>query len=508
MPERELAGLAGGGGDEHLVGGDVLDPPRARAEHEHVADPGLVDHLLVELADPARVPADWLALRRGQEDAEQAPVGDGAAAGHREPLGRRAGRAASRSSGPRPAAAAARRTRRSDSGRPACRARPRAPAGSARRTARPGGPVRSSSVTSQSSIAVIATICWASTSSGLRGIRSSSISPPCIRRATTAACDQVALVLREDHAPGHVADVVPGPAGALQAAGHRGRRLDLDDQVDRAHVDAELQAGRGHHGGQPAGLQRLLDLGPLLPGDRAVVGPGHLGRRAAGGPGLGHELGRPGELAEPGRRRPAAPVRRAPRPARSAGRRAARPAAASWRTRSWTGAARSGRAPVPRRAARSSGAAPARPGFPAGPPSPGRSCPRPAPRSGGRAASAGRGGDGDRPGAAEEPATASAGRTVADRPMRCAGRAAGLQRRPAARATAPDARRASPASACTSSTMTVSTPRSTSRALDVSSRNSDSGVVIRMSGGFAASLRRSSGCGVPGADADPDVRRA
>ncbi len=53
--------------------------------------------------------------------------------------------------------------------------------GAARRT------VRSSSVTSQSSIAVIATICWASTSSGLRGIRSSSISPPCIRFATTVA---------------------------------------------------------------------------------------------------------------------------------------------------------------------------------------------------------------------------------------------------------------------------------------------------------------------------------
>ena len=39
---------------------------------------------------------------------------------------------------------------------------------------------------SQSSIAVIATICWASTSSGLRGTRSSSIRPSRIRCATTA----------------------------------------------------------------------------------------------------------------------------------------------------------------------------------------------------------------------------------------------------------------------------------------------------------------------------------
>ncbi len=49
-----------------------------------------------------------------------------------------------------------------------------------------------------------------------------------------------------------------------------------------------------------------------------------------------------------------------------------------------------------------------------------------------------------------------------------------------------------PASACTSSTMTVSTLRRTSRAAEVSSRNSDSGVVIRISGGWADSLRRSS----------------
>ncbi len=63
-----------------------------------------------------------------------------------------------------------------------------------------------------------------------------------------------------------------------------------------------------------------------------------------------------------------------------------------------------------------------------------------------------------------------------------------------------------PASACTSSTMTVSTLRSASRACEVSSRNSDSGVVIRMSGGcrgqLAALVRR----GVAGAHADPDVR--
>ena len=39
VPERQLARLAGRGRDQHAVRRDVLDPPRAGAEHEHVADP-------------------------------------------------------------------------------------------------------------------------------------------------------------------------------------------------------------------------------------------------------------------------------------------------------------------------------------------------------------------------------------------------------------------------------------------------------------------------------------
>ena len=82
LPERQPAGDAGRGGDQHPVVGDVLDPPAGRAEREDVADPGLVDHLLVELADPLAG-----ALAADQEDPEQPAVGDGAAAGDREPLG-------------------------------------------------------------------------------------------------------------------------------------------------------------------------------------------------------------------------------------------------------------------------------------------------------------------------------------------------------------------------------------------------------------------------------------
>jgi hypothetical protein len=34
---------------------------------------------------------------------------------------------------------------------------------------------------------------------------------------------------------------VSAAADALQSAGDRGRRLDLDHQIDRAHVDAKLE---------------------------------------------------------------------------------------------------------------------------------------------------------------------------------------------------------------------------------------------------------------------------
>ena len=88
-------------------------------------------------------------------------------------------------------------------------------------------------------------------------------------------------------------------------------------------------------------------------------------------------------------------------------------------------------------------------------------------------------------------ATSSTGRTVAESPMRWAGAASSSSSRSSDSARC--APRLVPATAWTSSRMTVSTPRSESRAWEVSIRKSDSGVVIRMSGGVVASLRRSAG---------------
>ena len=87
-------------------------------------------------------------------------------------------------------------------------------------------------------------------------------------------------------------------------------------------------------------------------------------------------------------------------------------------------------------------------------------------------------------------ATSSTGRTVADSPTRCAGRSSRASSRSSERARC--APRLVPARACTSSTITVSTPASDARACDVRSRNSDSGVVMSTSGGVRESWRRSS----------------
>ena len=82
------------------------------------------------------------------------------------------------------------------------------------------------------------------------------------------------------------------------------------------------------------------------------------------------------------------------------------------------------------------------------------------------------------------------GRTVADRPMRCAGLSSSSSSRSSD--SARWAPRLVPLTAWTSSTMTVSTPRSDSRAALVSTRNSDSGVVMKTSGGTLLKRRRSS----------------
>ena len=89
--------------------------------------------------------------------------------------------------------------------------------------------------------------------------------------------EQVGAELREDPALRGLADAVAGAADPLKAARDRLRRLDLEHQVDGAHVDAELERRRGHEARQLARLQHLLDDEPLLARERAVVGARDVG---------------------------------------------------------------------------------------------------------------------------------------------------------------------------------------------------------------------------------------
>src|SRR3954451_23119628 len=146
-----------------------------------------------------------------------------------------------------------------------------------------------SSPTSASSSAQIATMCCASTSSGLRGICVSSISPARIRCATTADSSRSArnfgkMRPRETsprEGPGGAARRrARGAADPRQAASDRLRRLDLDHEVDGAHVDPELERRRRDEARNPARFQVLLDLRPLLARQGAVVSARNLLLRA------------------------------------------------------------------------------------------------------------------------------------------------------------------------------------------------------------------------------------
>ena len=295
------------------------------------------------------------------------------------------------------------------------------------------------SLTVQRSMTAIATSCWARTSSGLRGIVGGLDRPLVHPPRDDGAFQQVAAVLGEDHALARRPDLVARPPDPLEPAGDRGRALDLDDEVDRAHVDAELQAGRGDERREPPGLEVLLDGQPLLAGDAAVMGPDQvlagelvqpLGEPFAQPPAVGEDdraAVAPDELEDPRvDRRPdaVAPSRDVAGPPgwSSSGRTSPMADMSSTGTTTWRSSGL--RAPA-------STIATSRPG-----PTPPR-----------------------------KRAIASSGRWVAESPMRCrAARPAARRRLQALEAERECAPRFVPAIAWTSSTMTCSTPRRISRA--------------------------------------------
>ena len=223
----------------------------------------------------------------------------------------------------------------------------------------------------------------------------------------------------------------------LQAPRDRLGALHLHDEVDGAHVDAQLQARRGDETRDLARLQELLDLHPLLAGQGSMMRARDLG---------------PGELVQPDRE----PLREAP-VVDEDDRGAMRPDELEQR-RVDRGPDGTGRGLVPgchlaRR--------PATPAARARRSRRARGDPRPAPRPPGRAPCSCRH---PRARSAVRPATkrpiSSSGRCVADSPIRWNGRSTIRSSRSSESVRC--APRFVPATACTSSRITVSTrPAST-----------------------------------------------
>ena len=287
LPERQPPGDAGGGGDQHPVVGDVLDPPARGAEGEDVAHPRLIDHLLVELAHsfarPLLAPAD-------QEDTEQPAVGNGAAARDGESL--RAGTSGQRPGDPIPhdaraqlgefvaRVAAAQQVEGGVVGRP-----------------RQLGERRAATYEGEEDVGIDRLQCRRGDDllgedvEGVGGDAHGLDTPGAHPLDRDRRLGEVAAVLGIEHTTGDLTDLVAGPADPLQSAGDARWRLDLDHQVDGTHVDAELEAARGHDRRQPSALQVVLDQSPLLLAHRAVVGLGDHGLGAPARSALRHDLG-------------------------------------------------------------------------------------------------------------------------------------------------------------------------------------------------------------------------
>ena len=277
LPERHRARRARRRRDDHAVAADLLDPPGARAEQERLAGARLVDHLLIELADAAAV---------GQRDAEQPAIGDRAGVRDRQ---------------------LARALARADRAADAVPDDPRAQLGELLRRVAPVEHVehvlqqraRQLGVGVRARDERVEVVDREGARIRVRRARRDrdDLLREHVERvawddgrldlavahelADDRALEQVGAELREDPPLRDVADVVPGAPDSLQAAGDGLRRLDLQDEVDGAHVDAELERGGRDEAGQLAGLQQLLDDEALLARERAVMGARDVARSDA-----------------------------------------------------------------------------------------------------------------------------------------------------------------------------------------------------------------------------------
>ena len=85
------------------------------------------------------------------------------------------------------------------------------------------------------------------------------------------AFEHLEAVGGHEYGPARLVHAVVGAAYALGKAAGALRRADMDDEVDVAPVDAEVEGRGRHHGPQRVRLHRLLDAPPLADIERAVM---------------------------------------------------------------------------------------------------------------------------------------------------------------------------------------------------------------------------------------------
>ena len=263
LPERSDSRHAGRRGHEDSIARDVLDPPGRRPEQERLSLARFVHHLLVELADPPAV-AD-------EVDAEEAAVRDRAGIGHRKSPS--AGAPAHDPRGAVP-----------DDPRPelgelvrGVPAREHVEDVLELRAGEIGERIRATDERVQ---LVHRHFLVGTDRDDLLGkdVERVAGNPRLLDRALAhrarddRALEQVGPELGEDPTPRDRVQVVPRSPHTLQPARDGLRALDLDHEVDGAHVDAELERGGGDETRDLPRFQELLDDDPLLARQRAVVG--------------------------------------------------------------------------------------------------------------------------------------------------------------------------------------------------------------------------------------------
>ena len=256
-PERHLAGLTGGRRYQDAVVGNVLDSPGGGTQHEGFADAAFEDHFLVELANARR------ARRRANEvDAVQPPVGNGPPVGDRHPAG--ALPRADRPGDPVPG------DPRSELGELVGGVAPRQHVQHAFERAATEVGKRSGPPNDREELVDVPAVegrhghdLLGQDVERIPGKTVRFHSAVVHRLGDRRGRDEIATVFGEDHAFADGVDLVTAAADPLEAAGHRRRRLDLNDEVDGAHVDTELERRGGDEGLQASRLQKLFDLEAL-----------------------------------------------------------------------------------------------------------------------------------------------------------------------------------------------------------------------------------------------------